>query len=214
MRTDWIYLNYWELSYRRLFRAWEDQVDFTTELTGPNLYRVDNWANQQVRIWDISDPLQPRHLLGASFTAGDVGQALAFQVNDQPGDRFWMQTAATISTPPNIRLVPANNLRAPISGADAVIITSTELRPAAEQLAAWHETQGRRALVADFQDVVDEFNDGIYHPRAVPTMLAWAHDHWPQPAPQFLTLVGDGHWNFKGFNYRDRISPDCSLFCF
>ena len=201
VRADWIYLNYWKLSYRRLFRAWEGQVDFTTELLGPHLYHVDNWdSHQQVRIWNITDPLQPKHLVGASSVNGEVGQALAFQVDDIPGDRFWMQTAATISTPANIRLTSTTHLRTPVSGADTVIVTSTELRPAAEQLAAWHETQGRRVLVADFQDVVDEFNDGIYHPRAVPTMLAWAHDHWPQPAPQFLTLVGDGHWNFKGFN--------------
>ena len=201
VRADWIYLNNWELSYRRLFRAWEGQVDFTTEFLGPHLYHVDNWDNhQQVRIWNITDPLQPKHLDGASPVSGEVGQALAFQVNDIPGDRFWMQTVETISTPASIRLVSTEHLRTPINGADSVIVTSTELRAAAEQLAAWHEAQGRRVVVADFRDVVDEFNEGIYHPRAVPTMLAWAHDHWPQPAPQFLTLVGDGHWNFKGFN--------------
>jgi hypothetical protein len=53
--------------------------------------------------------------------------------------------------------------------------------------------------VVDFQDVVDEFNDGIYHPKAVPAMLAWAQSHWTQPGPRYLTLFGDGHWNFKGY---------------
>ena len=31
-------------------------------------------------------------------------------------------------------------------------------------------------------------------------MLAWATMHWPGPAPKYMTLVGDGHWNLK--NYR------------
>jgi hypothetical protein len=54
--------------------------------------------------------------------------------------------------------------------------------------------------VALFRDIVDEFNDGIYHPKAVPAMLAWAQTHWAGQPPAYLTLLGDGHWNFKGFN--------------
>ena len=30
-------------------------------------------------------------------------------------------------------------------------------------------------------------------------MLRWAAAHWPGPAPAYLTLVGDGHYNMKGF---------------
>ena len=31
-------------------------------------------------------------------------------------------------------------------------------------------------------------------------MLSWARSHWTAPAPAYLTLVGDGHWNFLGNN--------------
>ena len=31
-------------------------------------------------------------------------------------------------------------------------------------------------------------------------MLIWGTGHWPAPAPAYLTLVGDGHYNFKGYN--------------
>ena len=31
-------------------------------------------------------------------------------------------------------------------------------------------------------------------------MFAWAQTHWTAPAPHYLTLFGDGHWNFKGYN--------------
>ncbi len=36
--------------------------------------------------------------------------------------------------------------------------------------------------------------------RAVPAMLAWAQTHWEGAPPAYLTLLGDGHWNFKGYN--------------
>ena len=49
------------------------------------------------------------------------------------------------------------------------------------------------------QDVYDEFNEGIrIAPEAIPNMLRWAAAHWPGPAPAYLTLLGDGHWNMKG----------------
>ena len=53
---DYLYVNYWELDYRRLFRAWQDQFDFRAEDAGPHEYAVDNWTSNQVAIWDISDP--------------------------------------------------------------------------------------------------------------------------------------------------------------
>ncbi len=31
-------------------------------------------------------------------------------------------------------------------------------------------------------------------------MLAWAQTNWVKPAPAYLTLLGDGHWNFKSYN--------------
>ena len=56
-------------------------------------------------------------------------------------------------------------------------------------------------VVADLQDVYDEFNNGItIAPEAIPNMLKWAVKNLPTPALAYLTLVGDGHWNMKGFN--------------
>ena len=47
----------------------------------------------------------------------------------------------------------------------------------------------------------DEFNAGIaIAPQAIPNMLRWASEHWPAPAPAYLTLLGDGHYNMKGLN--------------
>ena len=120
--------------------------------------------------------------------------------NDQIGDRYWLQTEADILTPPNITLHADAGLRYPIAGADVVIVTSGELRSAADQLASWHQDHGRRTLVVDFLDVADEFSDGIYQPQAVPAMMAWAQTNWPGEPPSYLVLFGDGHWNFKGYN--------------
>ncbi|MCU0500808.1 MAG: C25 family cysteine peptidase [Anaerolineae bacterium] len=195
---DDIYVNYWEVDYRRLFQAWQGQLDFSAEAAGPQEFLTHGWSTAATAVWDISNPLQPKSLTGAQSEAG--GSSLRFRADAAQGARFWLQQEASLKPPASLRLRPPTGLRAPTGGADAVIVTHTDLRPAAELLAEWHRGHGRRALVVDFQDVVDEFNEGIYHPKAVPAMLAWAQTHWVLPAPHYLTLFGDGHWNFKGNN--------------
>ncbi|MGQ9492027.1 MAG: C25 family cysteine peptidase [Anaerolineae bacterium] len=125
---------------------------------------------------------------------------MRFRANDPSGTRYWLQETITFAGPDSLRLRTAAGLRNPPGGADVVIATSGVLRSAAERLAGWHQANGRRALVVELQDVYDEFNAGILHPKAVPAMLTWAADHWAPPAPTYLTLLGDGDWNFKGYN--------------
>jgi len=196
---DDVYVNYWEVDYRRLFQAWQAQLDFTAESAGLQEFLTHGWSTAATAVWDISNPLLARQLTGASAQPEAGGFAVRFRANTAQGARFWLQEEASLKSPASLWLRPPTELRAPAGGADAVIVTHAALRPAAELLADWHRAHGRRALVVDFQDVVDEFNEGIYHPKAVPAMLAWAQTHWAPPAPHYLTLFGDGHWNFKGY---------------
>lgn len=192
---DDVYANYWEVDYRRLFRAWEGRLDFIAESVGPQEYLSDGWSGGQVAVWDVSDPLTPRALIGATVTS-----SVRFRTAGPTGARYWLQEAATFAAPASLRLREDTGLRDPAVGADTVIATSAELQFEAERLANWHRANGRRALVVEMQDVYDEFNDGILHPKAVPQMLQWAQDHWAAPAPAYLVLMGDGDWNFKGYN--------------
>jgi hypothetical protein len=198
---DDVYVNWWRLDYRRLFSAWQGQIDFRSEASATHEYLVDGWDSTAVEIWRMAfDSAMPSRLVGASSEHGEMGYALRFRSSDHGGTYYWIQAVSTIGKPANIRRYTDPNLLYPSRGADTVIVTSAALRPAAEQLASWHESQGRRALVADFLDITDAFNDGIYHPRAVTNMLNWAKDNWPGPPPHYLVLFGDGHWNFKGYN--------------
>jgi hypothetical protein len=192
-----VYVNYWEMDYRREFRAWDGQLDFTAENNGPHEYLSSGWGAGPVEVWDISNPHQPKRLV--DFAVKPDTEEIRFRADDLTGTRYWLQAVDTIASPISLRVRPPTGLREETLGADAVILAPADLAPAAQQLAGWHADHGRQALVVDIQDVYDEFNDGIYHPKAVPLMLAWAKDHW-DPKPIYLTLVGDGHWNFKNYN--------------
>jgi len=212
---DFVYVNYWELDYRRLFRAWQGQFDFRAEATGPHEYVVNNWTSKHMAVLDVTDPARPRRLTGVLPAIEGAGiTQLRFRTNDGPEARYWLQEEATFAPPASIRAWSDAGLRNSAGGADTVIVTPAEFHPAAERLAAWHEAHGRRVVVANLQDVYDEFNAGIrIAPEAIPGMLRWAAAHWPGPAPVYLTLLGDGHYNMKGFapetygTAPDRIPP-------
>ncbi len=228
VNADDVMVNYWELDYRRLFRAFEGRLDFRAETAGIQEYSTAGWPASDVLIWDVTDPNAAVRLVAgspverqrlflplisggaggvaASGSASGAGPSSAadvpvrFRVLAGAGDRFWLQAGDALNRPASVRLRPPTGLRNPPGGADSVIVTSAELLPQAERLAGWHRDHGRRALVVDIQDAYDEFNHGLYHPKAVPAMLAWASTHWEGAAPAYLTLLGDGHWNFKGYN--------------
>lgn len=200
VRKDWVYFNFWRLDYRRLFRAWQGQIDFRTETAGLQAFAITDWAGTDIFAWEISDPLAPRRLTGAAIDAAPGGFRLLMHLNAGEGEHFWLQEASAIGPPASLRRHTAPDLQNRASGADVIIITAAALQPAAERLAEWQRSQGHTPLVLDFLDVVDAFNAGIYHPQAVPALLAWAQAHWPEPKPAYLILFGDGHWNFKGYN--------------
>lgn len=198
--SDQLYVDDWELTYQRQFRAWQGQIDFSTETPGPHTYEIDGWENSDITIFDITDPLSPRHLTNYRASDDEGDWTIRFGIEDKVHDHFWLQENDTFSSPASITLYNPPDLRTPSTGADVIIVTSPELQPAAQRLAAWHKQRGLNSHVVLFQDLINEFNDGIYHPRAITNFMAWTQTHWPAPIPKYLILFGDGHWNFKGFN--------------
>ncbi len=105
--ADDIFVNYWELDYRRLFRAWEGQLDFTAELSGTQEFLSEGWASDDVSIWDISDPLQPKRQTGAVASPTGEAYAIRFRAAPAAGARFWLQSnTAAPSRPASVRLRP------------------------------------------------------------------------------------------------------------
>lgn len=220
IQVDDVYSNYWEVDYRREFKAFQGQMDFKAEAAGVQEYEVSGWESGPVGVWDVTNPNKPLRLtlngplnnrlflpltqLGAA-AAPAAQQAtgplsVRFRATGAVGSRYWLQSNATISSPASIRLRPPTGLRAATNRYDTVIVAPSYLLASAQPLAQWHEANGRRALIVDAQDAYDEFNEGIYHPKGIQNLMKWAANNWQKPAPQYLTLVGDGHFNFKGYN--------------
>jgi len=80
---------------------------------------------------------------------------------------------------------------------DYFIIAHASLVDALRPLADFHHDRGLQTELIDVQDVYDEFNFGIKHPRAIRAFLAHARAHRPEPAASHVLLAGDASWYVK-----------------
>jgi hypothetical protein len=87
------------------------------------------------------------------------------------------------------------------------MVTHERLRGAIEPLANFYRQRGMAVEVVDIQDVYDEFNHGILHPRALKDFLSYAYHSWRPPAPRFVLLVGDASWDAKNEQHSDEQYP-------
>jgi hypothetical protein len=90
-----------------------------------------------------------------------------------------------------------SRLKSVLRQADYVMVAHERLKKAVEPLAAFHRSRGLKVAVVDIQDVYDEFNGGILHPRALRDFLSYAYHKWKKPAPRYVLLVGDASWDAK-----------------
>ncbi|RPI53192.1 MAG: DUF11 domain-containing protein, partial [Chloroflexi bacterium] len=90
-----------------------------------------------------------------------------------------------------------SDLHDPGNGADYLVITHHDFSAALAPLLDARAGQGYRVMSVDVQDVYDEFGGGWMSPEAIRSFLDYAYHNWTPPAPTYVLLVGDGHFDPK-----------------
>lgn len=101
-----------------------------------------------------------------------------------------------------------SNLRGNSGQIDYIMITHQKLMESVEPLAEFHKKNGLTVVVVDIEDIYDEFNHGIQHPRSIRDFLSWAYEHWPKPTPRFVLMAGDASWDYKNLTADDARYAD------
>jgi hypothetical protein len=97
----------------------------------------------------------------------------------------------------------SSDLSALTNGADHITISHQDFLTEALGLSA-HRSDAMRALTIDIQDVYDEFNFGIAGAVPIRNFLTYAYHNWQPPAPSYVVLVGDGHYDPKQNYYSEK----------
>ncbi|HWQ84155.1 MAG TPA: C25 family cysteine peptidase, partial [Anaerolineales bacterium] len=195
---DTYFFDWFEITYPRLFSAQADQLTFHYSEMGTAFhYQIDGFTSAQIGVLDISNPLEPVVLT----TLAGSQQGSAYRVDFQsqhPQTGRYLVTANPLRSPLQVSSYTFKNLHASTLGADYLIIAHSQFLDAAQDLADYRSSQGLRSRVIDLEDILNEFNAGIYHSLAIKSFLAYTLANWAAPAPSYVVLVGSGHWNFFG----------------
>jgi len=174
-----------QLSYQHTFNADGDVLDFSAP--PGKATTVAGFSTKNIRIIDISNPARPREL--APTRAGAAGNYTATFKAPAGSKSLYAFANFKALKPELVRNAPSN-LNASSQGADLVIISHSDFIPALKPLVDLRQQEGYKVLVADVQDVYDEFSYGVKDPEAIKAFLAWTKQHW-QKVPHYVLLVGD-----------------------
>ncbi|MBI5303139.1 MAG: hypothetical protein HY868_13475 [Chloroflexi bacterium] len=205
-----VFINNFDLSYASAFTAVTDTLRFRIATNGTWQYAAGGFSNANIAVFDISDPANVARITGASISSVGAPYTATFADSVTSPREYLALTNAQRQTPVWLTLDTPSNLRDPGNGADYIAITPSAFSANIQPLAAFRATQAMRVRVVDVQDIYDEFSDGLLDAQAIYDFLAYTYANWQAPAPAFVLLVGDGHYDFKnnlGTNEPNWIPP-------
>lgn len=196
--VDVAYLDYVEIAYPRQLLADAGAIRFSLPAGQP--VAVSGFPSDQVLLWDVTEPARPQPLSGFAVTKQDNGYRVSFQDAGVTGQRDYVAAAPEArSAPVAIRPAAGRDLRDSTAGADYIAVTYPGFQEALQPLLEHRRSQGLRVEAATIDEVYDTFSYGLPDPAAMREYLRYARDHWPEPAPQFVLLVGDASYDYQGF---------------
>jgi hypothetical protein len=195
-----IYLNWIEVDYRRQPMAQDDVLFLSTPNSGTSAMTLTDFSTATVHLYDITHPLTPTRLTGATAFLSGTAYALALSDTTPAGTGYLAVAEDTIADVLSLTMRYPADLIDPAEGADEIIIAPTKFITALQPLSGLRRTQGLRVHLVDVNDVYALFNGGVVDPEAIRGFVAHAYANWPGDPPAYLLLVGDGNLNPKGYD--------------
>jgi len=192
-----VYVNWTEIDFHRAYVADDDQLFCKGGGAGTWRYEIGGFTTSDLEVFDITDPGLPAQIVNF-VVAPDGGLfVLSFEHGVSDRHRYLVQSTANRLDPMSIVEDQPSDLHSQINGADYILITHADFGAVVQPLADHRALEGLRTQVVDVQDVYDEFSGGVFEPQAITDFLAHAYANWQAPAPSFVVLVGDGHYDPK-----------------
>lgn len=190
------WLNYLELNCRRELRMVGDQLLFR-DLVSQGAGNVGEWVisqGQEIhRVWDVTDPLQPR-----AVPLTEVGNERRFRMSADVLREFVAFRNSNYPAPRVIARVPFQDLHATAGPVDLVIVSPPEFTTQAARLAERRSSQGMNVVVVSPQQLYNEFSSGSRDATAIKRFMRMLYDRAgndPLQMPRHLLLFGDGSYN-------------------
>ena len=201
---DVSFVDYLQLTYPHTYAADANALRFPA--TGSREVTVSGFSSSDIRVLDVTDPLQPEEVESRVVASGG-GYSLA-AIPHSAGERVLYATTIGAAAPPaSIAANATSTINARSNAADFVILSHARFIDALAPLVAQRKAQGLDTLVVDVDDVYDEYGYGSKSPDAIRDFLRSAQTRW-RKAPRFAMLVGDASFdprNYVGYGDLDLV---------
>ncbi len=200
------HLDWFEVWYPHDFKANNNYLQFySRNYTVPVRYTIRNMtAANDVFVFDVSDPLHV-NILAKNLSVN--GNTLSF---DLPASEHPQAILVTSLSSPDIKPVAnlkavehTSDLTATGNQADFIIITDKSFMPYAEELANMRSPLSSK--VVSTEQVYMDFNSGVPDPTAIRNFIRYAYSHWQTPAPSYVLLFGDAHYDYRNIAITDTM---------
>ena len=209
--TDF-YLDYIDVEYSRWLKAVDGNLLFSQPDTfGTIRYNLTDVQSPAVLL-DISATANPVEIVGGSFN----GTSLAFHdtVSASSHKRYYISSNSRLKSPGAVTRYERDDLRninLPQNSADEIVVTYDGFYDQATQFAQYRlSSYGLRVRVVKTSEIYNQFSYGPMDPIAIRDFLKYAYQNWPDPAPTFALLLGDGNYDYRnnlGNNIRNYVPP-------
>ncbi len=202
------WLNWFELfPHRQLNMSGVDQLLFRdwNSVAAGNVteFRLQS-ANNNMMVWDITDPLQPMNMMGSIN-----GTEFRF-INSSERLREYVAFNNQNYLVPEAKGKVNNQDLHSSSAKNYLIVTHASLLSEAQRLAAWHQqNQGLNVLVVTTEQVFNEFASGTPDPTAIRDFVKMYYDKAGNDTTKrsrYLLLMGDA-----SYDYQNRVNANTNL---
>ncbi len=197
-RTDYIALNWFEVTYPRLYRAQGGWLEFTIPADKPaGLFRfaLEGFADETVEIYKLGvSRITGAELAEATGSDGRRSvRAEFFDTVPSHSVRYIAVTAAAKKNPRHIELVQPQWQPSARSDIDWLVLAPRAFLQAAALPALMQHRQGQGVHPAGVavEDIFNYLNQGRRSPLAIKAFLQWAVGRWPL---KWVLLAGDGSY--------------------
>ena len=195
------YLDWYEFDYWRNFRADGNRLEFNTNTEprerGKVQYRVENIYNDTIDVYQLNENGIASRLTGGEVSRVGASHNILFEDTVNRHTRYFVISRSAYRSINALVPTPPTPLRNPSNQADYVVITHPDFADSIQPLVEFRRSQGLTTMVVDVGDIYDEFSDGLFNPLAIQKFLRYAYNGWQQPAPTYVLLVGDAHYDYK-----------------
>ncbi|CAN2039613.1 Gingipain domain-containing protein [Candidatus Magnetomoraceae bacterium gMMP-15] len=202
VKLDSVFINWIEIVYKRYFEAVDDTLVFTIEENDRVKIEISKLSQSNVIIYDITDPFNVKQVENILIQPDGENYKVTFEDYIPDKKTYYILTESKIKQPDYIGLRELTKLKNPENQADYIIISPEEFFDSLKPLIEVRESEGLNTLSVDIEDIYNEFNYGIFDPKAIKDFLQYAYENWSEPAPTYVLLTGDANMDYR--NYFDK----------